>query len=666
MFRLIKHGGRWHGAARAVDIRKNVVVSSCRRTFIASNLLKSKSWAPSSSTEIERVTSIAMSHDLVQDFTSSANDTVPWFLGNMPHSYFRQTEATVRMEHLRALTALRHVDTELSVALKSKLPDGRRVFTNIVQGDKPGVLMDQIKRLPKYEDRLLERVGIYTATDDSVCINVFTFSDKDADGRDGRVSRKSHPESIEGPVLELAQKVHSGDIVFDGLDGSLCTEEKVRDYMGRCGESYLTNGVKRRLLKQMGLFYDVSGTEGVAASVEPFNPDEYTGEKEAVDGLSGKSLYWVDTAVANSLPQYALEYFSRVMNGFGLSVVRAHMDNITDYDNGTVTMLRMLVSVVDEGQAPDFRRIQRNLKRQKWIDPMTVDLTMDRHPWLGIKRGEIITCFASLLHPILGKVNPVAYSKANILDTVTSKKHIALSSSIADMFIKKFDPSTGKLGVEELSDMASSVRERIDAEVVDRSAITMLKKMVNVVESTMRTNLFLEDRYALSLRLDPSIMHSEEAAEDSREYPYGVLFCHGRRFNGYHVRFRDIARGGMRLVTPSTTEQLALESGRHYDECYGLSFAQQMKNKDIPEGGSKCVCLIDTIGMSRTNKEFVMRKAVKAFSDGMLDLIVDNEETKENVVDYYGKDEVLYLGPDEQVSVRVRAAGVILYIYIYI
>ena len=45
-----------------------------------------------------------------------------------------------------------------------------------------------------------------------------------------------------------------------------------------------------------------------------------------------------------------------------------------------------------------------------------------------------------------------------------------------------------------------------------------------------------------------------------------------------------------------------------------------------------------------------MRKAVKAFTDSVLDLIVQTEETKDNIVDYYGKPEILYLGPDEQVT----------------
>jgi glutamate dehydrogenase len=54
--------------------------------------------------------------------------------------------------------------------------------------------------------------------------------------------------------------------------------------------------------------------------------------------------------------------------------------------------------------------------------------------------------------------------------------------------------------------------------------------------------------------------------------------------------------------------------------------------------------------MSSIGKGFVMRKSVKAFVDTILDLIVDTPETRKEIVDYYGKKEVLYLGPDEQVS----------------
>ena len=44
-----------------------------------------------------------------------------------------------------------------------------------------------------------------------------------------------------------------------------------------------------------------------------------------------------------------------------------------------------------------------------------------------------------------------------------------------------------------------------------------------------------------------------------------------------------------------------------------------------------------------------MRRCVKYFGDGILDLITPDEETKSHLVDYWGQPELLYLGPDENI-----------------
>ena len=177
--------------------------------------------------------------------------------------------------------------------------------------------------------------------------------------------------------------------------------------------------------------------------------------------------------------------------------------------------------------------------------------------------------------------------------------------------------------------------------------IYLFAMTADIIKHTLKTNVYMNNRYALGFRLDPKIMVSEN--EPPRDSPYGIIFVHGRRFDGYHVRFRDIARGGLRLVTPASSEQFALEAAHQYDECYGLAFAQQLKNKDIPEGGSKAVVLVDSVGVSNSSRDFIMRKAVKGFADTILDLVVDTDETRREIVDFVGKKEVLYLGPDEQV-----------------
>ena len=123
--------------------------------------------------------------------------------------------------------------------------------------------------------------------------------------------------------------------------------------------------------------------------------------------------------------------------------------------------------------------------------------------------------------------------------------------------------------------------------------------------------------------------------------PFGVFFVRGRNFAGFHVRFRDIARGGLRIIRTRTEEVHARESERLYDEAFNLAFAQQLKNKDIPEGGAKAAVLADPY--ARHNR------VVKAFADSLLDLITPEPHTKRRIVDHLGHDELLYLGPDENI-----------------
>jgi len=176
-----------------------------------------------------------------------------------------------------------------------------------------------------------------------------------------------------------------------------------------------------------------------------------------------------------------------------------------------------------------------------------------------------------------------------------------------------------------------------------------LNQLLGLVRATRKTNAFCDDRYALALRLEPHIcMNPEDSMRTT--VPFGVYFVSGLRFQGFHVRFRDIARGGLRMVTPGDSELLSIESGRHFNECYDLAYAQQLKNKDIAEGGSKAVCIVNNLDLAaESSKDLVLRRSVKAFANSILDLTTKEENTTKKIVDHLGKDELIYLGPDEQI-----------------
>jgi glutamate dehydrogenase len=370
------------------------------------------------------------------------------------------------------------------------------------------------------------------------------------------------------PILEYAQGVQSGRIVDPQLDAGdpLLQHESLVEYLGRCRPTYVQIGTTNpsRFLVQRLLFDQVSGTEGTAVHI---------GADTAPHAL--ENHYWVDVAVANSMPQVALENLCRLLYHHEFDVSRARLDVVPDGENGNVTILRTLISpTANSSKATDFDTLTRELKRAKWLDPETNKLVFDLHPWLGITRGEILTAFGSLLHPILAKVNPLAYSKANILERIAHDRFIGHAAAIADVFLERFKP-TAPLGDEALDERLSEIASEIENDVEDTAATEILLRMMDIVRATLKTNIYMPERYALGLRLDPTIMGEQT------ELPYGVFFIHGRRFNGFHVRFRDISRGGLRLVTPANSELYALESARQYDECYGLAFAQQMKNKDM-------------------------------------------------------------------------------------
>ena len=110
-----------------------------------------------------------------------------------------------------------------------------------------------------------------------------------------------------------------------------------------------------------------------------------------------------------------------------------------------------------------------------------------------------------------------------------------------------------------------------------------------------------------------------------------------KELRGFHVRFRDIARGGIRIVRSRDAENYDQNSDSIFDENYNLALTQQKKNKEIPEGGSKGTILLN---LEYQDKEEL---AFQKYVDGLLDVILPHKDVK----DYFGKEEILFLGPDE-------------------
>ncbi|KAJ3410477.1 NAD-dependent glutamate dehydrogenase [Chytridiales sp. JEL 0842] len=155
----------------------------------------------------------------------------------------------------------------------------------------------------------------------------------------------------------------------------------------------------------------------------------------------------------------------------------------------------------------------------------------------------------------------------------------------------------------------------------------------------LKTNFYQPTKVALSFRMDPSFL-------PGIEYPqplFGMFFVIGSEFRGFHLRFRDIARGGIRIVKSRNKEAYSINLRTLFDENFNLAATQQRKNKDIPEGGSKGTILLDITQQDKPKVAF------DKYVDSILDLLIPGESPgiKEKIVDLYGRPEILFFGPDE-------------------
>ncbi|KAK0642493.1 NAD-specific glutamate dehydrogenase [Lasiodiplodia hormozganensis] len=160
--------------------------------------------------------------------------------------------------------------------------------------------------------------------------------------------------------------------------------------------------------------------------------------------------------------------------------------------------------------------------------------------------------------------------------------------------------------------------------------------------SVLKTNFYTPTKVALSFRLNPTFLPPSE-------YPqplYGMFLVISSEFRGFHLRFRDIARGGIRIVKSRSSEAYAINARSLFDENYNLANTQQRKNKDIPEGGSKGVILLDVRHQDKA------RVAFEKYIDSILDLLLPptSPGIKDPIVDLHGQQEILFMGPDENTA----------------
>lgn len=187
---------------------------------------------------------------------------------------------------------------------------------------------------------------------------------------------------------------------------------------------------------------------------------------------------------------------------------------------------------------------------------------MSKFKHLGLLRAEIIIALCSMLHEPLYNIDRHSFVSVNsVMEIIEyNDKFMQLAGEIADLFTYKFQSDSTKESYQEIQ---FALRRRLsDEESMEGNrsdeAFCILNRMLDVVNCTTRSNIHKDDRYAFALAVDPTVMMTGVLKE--QPVPYAVSFVCGRGFTGFRCQFRDIARGGMRLVTSSDPDICAINS----------------------------------------------------------------------------------------------------------
>ncbi|MBU2453091.1 MAG: NAD-glutamate dehydrogenase, partial [Proteobacteria bacterium] len=229
--------------------------------------------------------------------------------------------------------------------------------------------------------------------------------------------------------------------------------------------------------------------------------------------------------------------------------------------------------------------------------------------------------------------NKFTYVSRMIMETACNNPD--LLCFLYKLFERKFNPTTPcDLTQEELEKKQAEFDRILSVRFMDFSmGRDIFSFMFKIIPATLKTNFYKPEKRSFAFRMDNRILDPLVF----KQFVFGIFFVNGHYACGTHLRADDIARGGLRLIRVSAANH-AMELDNAVLLNYALGpKAQRLKHKDICESGSKGVVVPHPIYAGYS------MDALYDYTEGIMDLMLPDE----TVVDYYGKPEMVFFGPDE-------------------
>lgn len=392
-------------------------------------------------------------------------------------------------------------------------------------------------------------------------------------------------------------------------------------------------------------------------------------------------LAWKNTPKHNFLYRMA-----RVIQRHHLIMQRVNATYINAYEKESVFVMVLDLhgsngqAAWDAANIPEFLRELMTVKYFSSFDK--IDHLLVSKNLISGTLGNFIRSMINFIHQSLVHLDANLYTIDHIQEAFC--RHPELTSELCEAFQKKHDPETCdykeylKLREQFLTNVG-----RLDTgqEDNDTRRKVVLRQGMNFIHHILKTNFYRTRLTAHSFRMDPKYLDNIPFDREKLfpELPYAIFFVKGMHFFGFHIRFKDLSRGGLRTVFPTNPEQIVHERNNIFTECYNLSLTQHLKNKDIPEGGSKGIIFVNPIEQLESetlifqkeleisaviledldkrlevfrNEQRIeyLHQAQRSFIESLLVLVnceSDGSIRAKHIVDYWKRPEYLYLGPDE-------------------
>ncbi|UCG39737.1 MAG: NAD-glutamate dehydrogenase, partial [bacterium] len=411
--------------------------------------------------------------------------------------------------------------------------------------------------------------------------------------------------------------------------------------------SYVRISPARRVAQALSLFFQGNRHGGVYLDVEEIREPDMTG--------AYRVLFAAGNPPEKDFLLQIMEAFYRLNIGISRTYCLFISNGVIPYFLGT-----FYARARDTGTVTRGTRLFEDLRRELYN---TQVLSTDSTPYLnfvreGVMTGEdasLVNAFASFCHTNLAHVHPEIYELQAVQRAFEA--HPDMTMQLVSLFRARFDPDNPdreELYARTLSRTAAAIEEyNTGHRFLDDFRRTIFRCCLEFIRHTLKTNFFVLEKQALAFRLDPAyitLLPAEFTSDLPGQLPFRVTFFFGRYGAGYHIGFSDIARGGWRTVITRSPDDYTTNTDKLFKEVYVLAHTQHLKNKDIYEGGSKMVVVVDARDVEEDNQvNHRMYKLQYGFINAFLDIFItrNGRAAHPRVLDYYLQDEPIELGPDE-------------------